>query len=50
MLNKLKRDLNSYDLKILHNNVQSLDGKVLEISNLLSVYILNFDFLCFTKH
>jgi hypothetical protein len=50
MWKKLKQDLNSYDLKIVHNNVQSLDSKVLETSILLSFYILNFDFLCFIEH
>jgi len=45
-----KRDLNLYDLKVLHHNVQSLTNKVLEISILLSFDSLNADVLCFTQH
>jgi len=45
-----KQDLNSYDLKILHHNVQSLNNTVLEISILLSFDSLNVDVLCFTEH
>jgi hypothetical protein len=36
-------DLNSYELKILHHNVQSMINKLLDISNLLSFDNINVD-------
>jgi hypothetical protein len=45
-----KLDLNSYLLKILHNNVQHLNNKLQEISMLLSVGNINVDILCYNEH
>jgi hypothetical protein len=38
-----KIDLNSFELKILHHNVQSMINKLLEISTLLSFDNINVD-------
>jgi len=38
-----KIDLNSYELKILHYNVQSMNNKIPEISILLSFDNINVD-------
>ena len=45
-----KLDLNLYELKILHHNVQSLNNMLLEISISLSFDDISVYVLCFTEY
>ena len=44
------KNMEGFELKLLHHNVQSLNNKLLEISVMLTVDKLDINILCFTEH
>ena len=44
------RNFKSRVLKILHQNVQSLPNKLLDLSLFLTTDVVDIDILCFTEH
>jgi hypothetical protein len=41
---------NSYNLTLLHRNMESLTNKLMELSGFLDTGLLNLDVVCFSEH